>query len=150
MAYDPEARKQSRTALAVGVVVLIGLIGATMAYMANRPAPETTVITTPARPAPPPTVINNTIPQPIPTTNTVVVVATATPGPPPPVVERNTTIVRDRVVTVPGATPAAAPATGGSNSTNVTVNVPRSNEPPAPKAATPAAPAAAGTPAPGY
>lgn len=141
MAYDPEARRQSNSALTIAIVSALLLGGGLLAYLATRRDPEpgpTTVITQPRRetvivtntPAVPaiivaptsaPNVIVREVPQtvvvrPAPATNTVTRI------------ERNSTTVRDRVV-------APRPAQGSSsttspappNNTNVTIN----NAPPA-------------------
>jgi len=127
MAYDPEARRQSNSALIIGAIALIALVGGGAAYMATRPNPEptTTIVNSPVRDR----VVTNTVTQQVPvdvTPNTVVVTPPTTRT-----VERNTTTVRERVIAPPPASSAPAPAAErGSSETNVTIN----NSPPATEA----------------
>ncbi|MBW3635903.1 MAG: hypothetical protein KY445_05470 [Armatimonadetes bacterium] len=115
MAYDPEARRQSNSALTIGLIALLLLGGATLAYFAMRPAetPATTVInnTDPARE----TIVNNTVavPVPVPDTSpdTVVVQPPAPSTNTTTRVERNTTTTRDSVVTPPTSTNSTSSTT---------------------------------------
>ena len=139
MAYDPEARRQSNSALIIALVGLLVLGGGALAYFASRnnaePAPATTIVNTPADRET--VVVNNTVTVPVP-----VVEATSAPNvvvrevPRTVVVpgnntttriERNTTTVRDRVVAPRPATGSGSSTTpAASSNTNVTVNVPPS------------------------
>jgi len=40
MAYDPEARETSNTAMIIGIIVLVLVIGSALAYFATRPADD--------------------------------------------------------------------------------------------------------------
>ncbi len=141
MAYDPEARKDSNTALIAGVAALI-LVIAAVAYFATR-QPETVDNTIVVTPSTAPATNTNTVIEQVP-----VVVDAPTAAPviiqaEPRVIERNTTTTTtNNRVTV--ATPAPNAGTGdtegapngaagnrGSTNTNVTVNVPAANSSPA-------------------
>ncbi len=115
MAYDPEARQQSNSAMTIGIVALVLLVLGAVAYFATQ-GPRDTVVTAPASTH---------------TERTIVETAPANPAPPvvihdaaPPVIvqgqpqtkviERNNTITRDRIVSPPVK----------EGDTNVTVNVP--------------------------
>ena len=139
MAYDPEARKDSNTALIAGVAALI-LVIAAVAYFATR-QPETvdnTVVITPSS-APATNTVTNTVVEQVP-----VVVDAPTAAPvvieqTPRVIERNTTTVTNNTRTVvatpvPDKSSEGAPEGAGgrtSTNTNVTVNVPAPNQSPA-------------------
>ena len=101
MAYDPEARSQSNSAMIIGVVALVLLVGGALAYLSTRnaepdvvavsnpPARETVIVEQPAPAPASPVVIEKSSPA---------VVVT------PPVtrtIEKNTTVTRDRVITPP-------------------------------------------------
>ena len=114
MAYDPQARKQSNSALIFGLIALLVVGGAALAYFATRPGPETG----------PTTVIS-----PVREKETVVVGATPAP-------QTNTTII-----VAPTAAPALndapdtviiAPPASGSTKTETTTSV--RNTDPAPRA----------------
>ena len=109
MAYDPEARSQSNSAMTISIVAIILLIGGALAYFATRrpepdivvnspmPGKETVIIEkdVPANPSPP-IVIDRPVVVTPPVTNTI---------------ERDTTVIHDRVVTPPST----------STTTNVTI-----------------------------
>jgi len=130
MAYDPEARETGNSAMIIGIVALVLIVGGALAYFATRPGEEAPapVVVGPSR-----TIINNPSPAP----------------PAPPVVVQQPPVVVDRPVPVPGRdkttiierdthtsttrevpppAPAPAPAEksppSSSSSTSVTVNVP--------------------------
>jgi len=128
MAYDPEARETSNSAMIIGIVALVLVVGGALAYWATRPAdsPVTqtivvpgpaqkeTVVTIPAAPAPgPPVIVNSAPPAAPPRTTTTV--------------DRHTTVIHDLA---PPAPADGRPQLSGSTNTNVTVNVPA---PPAPQ-----------------
>jgi hypothetical protein len=121
MAYDPEARAQSNSAMIIGVVALVLLVGGALAYFSTRnPNPDVAVVPAPARE----TVV---VEQPAPAPASPVVIER--PSSPvvvtPPVtrtVERNTTVTRERAVPV---TPPARTAETRTETT-VNVNIPRS------------------------
>jgi len=125
MAYDPEARETSNSALIIGIVALVLVVGGALAYFATRRDEptvvanptvirETTEVAVPANPAPvvvPPTVI--VAPQATP--RTIVVPGKTT------IIDRRTTtnttkIVPGNTTTGSGTTPARAPGT------SVTIN----------------------------
>lgn len=123
MAYDPEARSQSNSAMIIGVVALVLLVGGALAYFSTRNNEPDIVATTTA---PVDRTVVVTEPQPVAPSAPVVIEKEAPVVINPPVtrtVEKNTTITRDRVVT-----PATPPArqSGTQTETNVTVNVPPS------------------------
>lgn len=143
MAYDPEARRQSNSALIVGLIGLLIAGGAALAYFANRNStPETAapvVVTGPgktvvvqATAAPAPVVVvtsaprTNTVVVPVPVTGTTIVKpGTTVVAPGTTTVTRNTTITRNtRIVAPPAASATAVPraVSGSGNQTNVTVN----------------------------
>lgn len=124
MAYDPEARETSNSAMIIGIVALVLVVGAVLAYYATRGNDEVATGTST-------TIVDNTPPA----TNTVVVNPPAT-TPNTVVVERpvavpvpqTKTIVRDsrtettRVVPQPrtgGASSAPAPAPNVNVTTRV-------------------------------
>lgn len=120
MAYDPEARSQSNSAMIIGVVALVLLVGGAMAYFSTRTTPTDTVAVTPV-PAEKTVVVNQPAPNPA---APVVIEKTAPVVVTPPVtktVETHTTVTRDRVTSPPPA--AAAPP--ARTETNVTVNMPK-------------------------
>lgn len=100
MAYDPEARAQSNSAMIIGVVALVLLVGGALAYFSTRnpepdvvavspnPVEKTVVVEQPAAPPASPVVIEKSAP--------VVVTPPVTKS-----VETHTTVTRDRVVTPP-------------------------------------------------
>lgn len=141
MAYDPEARKDSNTALIAGVAALI-LVIAAVAYFATR-QPEVVDNTVVVTPSTAPATNTNTVIEQVP-----VVVDAPTSAPviieqPPRVIERNTntTTTTNRVIVATPApnegsgdtegAPNGAAGTRGSTNTNVTVNVPAPNAAPA-------------------
>ena len=118
MAYDPEARQQSNSAMIIGIVALVLLVIGAFAYFGSggTRVVETPVIThterTIVQPAPqnpsPPVIIHDAAPP---------VVVQSPPAQNPPatrIIERNNTVTHDRVVSPPTR----------SGDTNVTVNVP--------------------------
>jgi hypothetical protein len=133
MAYDPEARQSSSTAMILGVAALVAIIGA-IAYFATRP-PATVDNTMVINSGPNPTPVTNTVIRerevPVPGSNPTVIVK-------PPSTSTNTTtrIERNNTTVIrQNPTPAAGSAAGSngtataprtSNNTNVTVNVPPS------------------------
>ena len=120
MAFDPEARENSNTAMILGVAALILIIGA-VAYFATRPTPENqTIVVTPTS-AP----VTNTVIQEVPVTAAPDVIIVATPA--PKIIERNTTTTIIKQATPVPDAPDSAGGTRGSNNTNVTVNVPPAN-----------------------
>lgn len=133
MAYDPEARKDSNTALIAGVAALI-LVIAAVAFFATR---QPQVVEVPATGN---TVVIQTEATPV--IEQVPVVVDAPTAAPPVVIERNTNTVtnRERVIVatpVPNqgngdteGAPNGAAGTRGSTNTNVTINVPPSNTAP--------------------
>lgn len=120
MAYDPEARSQSNSAMIIGVVALVLLVGGAIAYMSTRSStPDTVAVTT--TPAERTVVVNQPAPNPaapvvIEKTSPVVVTQPVTKT-----VETHTTVTRDHVV----APPSAASAPPARTETNVTVNMPK-------------------------
>lgn len=120
MAYDPEARATSNSAMTIGIVALVLLALAALAYFLTR-QPDTEVVTT----TPSTVVVDRT--DPTPATNTVVVpapanpviVEKAVPVPQTKTIERNTRTETTRVVPAP-----RSGAAGGSNAPapNVTIN----------------------------
>ena len=127
MAYDPEARSQSSSAMIIGVVALVLIVGGALAYFSTRNTPTDTVAITPA-PASKTVVVNQTDPKANPAPPVIIEKTTPVIVSPPvtKTVETNTTITRDRVV----APPAASPET--KTETNVTVNMPKADAPAAP------------------
>lgn len=142
MAYDPEARKDSNTALIAGVAALI-LVIAAVAYFATRQpevaevptTTDTVVIQTEATP------VTNTVIQEVPVEAPTTAPPTVIVQPPDRVIERNTTTTTNRVIVatpVPNeggddseGAPNGAAGTRSSTNTNVTVNVPPQNAAPA-------------------
>jgi hypothetical protein len=129
MAYDPEARETSNSAMIIGIVALVLVVGGALAYFATRPndpvavpTSSTTVIerdTTPdvAAPAPSPVVVER---------ETVVQQPVVVPG-------NTTRIERERSSTttrvVPsGNAPSGTSGTTPENNVNVTVNNPAPTE----------------------
>ncbi|RYG72321.1 hypothetical protein EON80_04225, partial [bacterium] len=130
MAYDPEARRQSNSAVVIGIIALILVGGGALAFLTMRPStePTTTIVNSPGRE----TVINNTVAVPVPVDNgpNTVVIQPA-PGT-TKTIERNTTTVRDRVISPAPASSAPVSRGGSESNTNVTVNVPPADSAPAP------------------
>ena len=123
MAYDPEARAQSNSAMIIGVVALVLLVGGALAYFSTRnPNPDVVAV------SPNPVDRTVVVEQPAPAAPASPVVIERPSSPvvvTPPVtrtVERNTTVTRERAVPV---TPPARTAETRTE-TNVTVNVPPS------------------------
>jgi len=75
MAYDPEARETGNSAMIIGIIVLVLLVGGALAYFATRPgdAPGPDVVVDQNPPASSTTVIENNQPAPAPGSDTVVV-----------------------------------------------------------------------------
>jgi hypothetical protein len=134
MAYDPEARSQSNTAMIIGVVALVLMVGGALAYFSTHNGAPDTVALTPTTDRT--VVVNQPAPNPAP--------AVVAPAPPvvidrpattivtPPVtksVETHTTVTHERVIT-----PKSQPAP--STETHVTVNVPKNDTPPEPNKTT--------------
>ncbi len=121
MAYDPEARSQSNSAMIIGVVALVLIVGGALAYFSTRSSPPDTVAITPA-PVERTVVVNQTDPNPV----APVIVEKAVPVVvSPPVtktVETHTTVTHDHMTTPP------APAPGTKTETNVTVNMPKEDK----------------------
>lgn len=129
MAYDPEARQQSNSAMTIGIVALVIMVIGALAYYSttnsraeNTPVithTERTIVETPANPPAPVVVHEPSAP---------VVVHDAAPpvvvhdNAPPKVIERNNTIIRER-------TPVIQTPPASSGDTNVTVNMPPAAEP---------------------
>ena len=123
MAYDPEARQQSNSAMIIGVVALVLLVVGALAYFSTQNTiaepTHTTVVTPPVEriertevvPANPPAPVIIDRPVPVPA------------QPSTRIIERDTqtTVTRDRVVPAPD-TSSSTPRS--STNTNVTVNVP--------------------------
>lgn len=120
MAYDPEARQSSNSAMIIGIIALVLAAGAVLAYYATRhpEADETT----------PSTTIVNNHQAPAPATNPVVVAPATTPTPNTIVVpgktvtrveRHNTTINRTINRTVPAPNASSSP----SGSSNTTINI---------------------------
>ena len=115
MAYDPEARQQSNSAMTIGIVALVLLVLGAVAYFATQGSRETvvttpvtthterTIVETAPQNPPPPVIVHDAAPP-------VVIQGQA----PTKVIERNNTVTRDRIVSPPVK----------SGDTNVTVNVP--------------------------
>jgi len=126
MAYDPEARETGNSAMIIGIVALVLVIGAVLAYYATRPDRDVDVVTSPA----PTTIVEKQrdvpVPVPVPANPPVVVTTPA----PTTRVEKSTTVTRDTTRVVPSGTSGASGGTrsGGdsqpkaSTSTNVTIN----------------------------
>ena len=134
MAYDPQARKQSNSALIIGLISLLVLGGAALAYFATRqPAPETSPVLVNSRKE---TVIVNATPEP--STNTTIIVAPTADAPdtvvvtPPVNTNTTTTTTTTRNVDpAPRAPVAAPPADDKSSKTtvnNTIINPPAPNE----------------------
>jgi len=111
MAYDPEARESSNTAMIISIAVLVLMAVGALAYYASRPAPEPVAVVPSATEHT--TVINNSAPAPV---NPSVVVNPPATGPDVVVVPGTSTtkettrvIERDRTKVVP------APDTGTSS-----------------------------------
>ncbi len=129
MAYDPEARSQSNSAMIIGVVALILIVGGALAYLSSSKTTPDTVAITPA-PADRTVVVNQPAPNPA---APVVIEKTSPVIVTPPVtktIESHTTVTRDRAV----APPAASPNT--KTETNVTVNMPKADSPTEPNKTT--------------
>lgn len=120
MAYDPEARQSSNSAMIIGIIALVLAAGAVLAYYATRhpEADETT----------PSTTIVNNHQAPAPATNAVIVAPAVTPTPNTIVVpgktvtrveRHNTTINRTINRTVPAPNASSSP----SGSSNTTINI---------------------------
>jgi len=123
MAYDPEARQQSNSAMIIGIVALVLLVIGALAYystqntqaqLASTPpvithTERTEVVPAPASPPPAPVVIDRPVPVPVPNPN----------PPATKIIERDThtTITRDHTAPAPATPPA-------STTNNVTVTVP--------------------------
>ena len=123
MAYDPEARSQSNSAMIIGVVALVLLVGGALAYLSTR-NPNPDVVAVPGGPARETVIVEQ--PAPNPASPVIIEKSSAPVVVTPPVtrtVEKNTTVTRDRVVT-PVTPPARQSET--RTETNVTVNVPPS------------------------
>lgn len=117
MAYDPEARSQSNSALIIGLVALLVVVGAAMAYFSTSSSetPSPIVMTQPATQH---DTVVQPVPVPVPNSNPSTVVVT------PPTksttrTESSTTTVHEHVVTPPASSPSGSES---SSETNVTVN----------------------------
>lgn len=122
MAYDPEARQQSNSAMTIGIVALVLLVLGAVAYFATQ-GPRDTVVTAPSthtertivetapQNPPPPVVVHDAAPPVVVHDGAPVVVHD---GAPTKIIERNNTVTHDRIVSPPVK----------SGDTNVTVNVP--------------------------
>jgi len=128
MAYDPEARETSNSALIIGIVALVLVVGGLLAYYATRSnEPATTIVSNPN-----PTVIREEVVVPGTPAPPVVVQA---PAPAPRVIVvpgQNTTTRTNTTRTETRVVPAPNPAGGTSNRApagNVTIN----NNLPAPR-----------------
>jgi len=129
MAYDPEARETSNSAMIIGIVALVLVIGAVLAYYATRRDDVDNVVMT----SPAPTTVVETqkevpVAVPVPTNPSPPVVVT-TPAPTTRI-EKSTTITRDTTRVVPSGSSSTG-RTGGSGgdsqpkadtNTNVTIN----------------------------
>jgi hypothetical protein len=126
MAYDPEARESSNTAMIIGIIALVVVVGAAIAYFANRPADTPVAVVPPTEHT---TVVNNTVEVPVdaaPAPPAVIV------NPPAPAtntttrIERNTT--NTKIIAPPrqpaGVAPAPRSAPSGNTNVNVDVHVP--------------------------
>lgn len=119
MAYDPEARQTSNSAMIIGIIALVVVAGAVLAYYATQqPKAETGTNTT---------IVNNRT-VPVPTTNTVIIAPTVVPTPNTVVVpgktvtrveRRNTTVNR----TIERKVPAPSASSQPSGSSNTTINI---------------------------
>jgi cytoskeletal protein RodZ len=126
MAYDPEAREQSNSAMVIAVVALVVVVLGALAWFATRPADVPVAVT--------PTVERHT------ETETVREVPVPNDAP-------------DTVIVQPN-TPAPAPAPSTSTETQVTItppaNPPAASPAPAPAGDGAAAPADSGSGSSGY
>ena len=110
MAYDPEARKQSNSALIIGLIALVVLGGAALAYFATRPGPETgpTTVINPVREKET-VIIDNTAPAPVvvdPNPSTIIVTPPVENKPDTVVVTPPATTTTETTTTVRNAEPA--------------------------------------------
>jgi len=130
MAYDPEARQSSNTAMIIGVAVLVLVIGAIAFFATRPPAADNTVVITQPGVNPNPTTVTNTVIREVPAAAPPVVIV---PKPSTSTVttrtHNSTTVIRQQPTPVTNGNgsnpnPGAAPRT--SNNTNVTINVPPS------------------------
>src|SRR5215210_3253383 len=100
MAYDPEARETSNSAMIIGIVALVLVIGAVLAYYATRGNDNVAdVAVVPTGPNPPTTVVQKetqTVPVPVPVPGETTVVEKAVPVPGPSTrVETHTSTSRE-------------------------------------------------------
>ena len=134
MAYDPQARKQSNSALIIGLIALLVVGGAALAYFATRHAdtPETSpVIVSKQKET---VVVTNT---PVPANDTLTIVA-PTPAPAPNVVvvapPANPATNPVRNTDPAPRAPVASPPADNSDKGKTTINNNTIINPPAPSA----------------
>lgn len=127
MAYDPEARKKSNSALILGLIALLVIGGAALAYFSTRPGPETgpTTVISPVREKET-VIVDNSAPPPIVDNNpdTVIVTPPADNNPDTVVVTPPTTTTTQTEVTTRNAQPAprAPVANPPADRPNTTIN----------------------------
>ncbi len=122
MAYDPEARETGNSAMIIGIVALVLVVGGALAYFLTKPSEpvdtgSTTIVNNP-RPAAPAT---NTVVVTPPVENNTVVIEKPVPVPQTKVITRDTKTTTNTTRVVP------APITGENSSPvghqpNVTIN----------------------------
>jgi len=119
MAYDPEARQQSNSAMIIGVVALVLLVVGALAYFSTQntqaePTNHTTVIT------PPTETVERTEVVPVPNSAPPVVIERSAPAAPATrVIERDTktTVTRDRTAPDTSAAPSGDTTTTTTETT---------------------------------
>ena len=149
MAYDPEARENSNSAMIIAIVAVVLVVLGALAWYATRPddvGPDTVVTTPPTTVVEKETVTEVPVPSDAPDT---IVVQPGAPAPAPAPSTSTTTNVEIRPPATSGTTTDPAPAGDGASSAttnNITVT------PPAGDAATEAGNSATGgaTTSPGY
>jgi len=124
MAYDPEARQQSNSAMIIGVVALVLLVVGALAYFSTQntqaePTSHTTVITPPSERVE----TTEVVPVPANPSPPVVVERQVPVNPPARVIERDTrtTVTRDRTVPAPDT---SSETTGDTTTTTTTTTSP--------------------------
>jgi len=120
MAYDPQARQQSNSAMIIGVVALVLLVIGAIAYFSTQntqadPTTHTTVIT-------PPSERVETQVVPVPNSAPPVVIERSAPAAPAAATTR--TIERDSHTTVTRDRTDTAPATSSDTTTTTTTTSP--------------------------